>query len=640
MRTAKTHGSFSSSSSSSSGVKKNAPAKIGKLPLTKAPASDDDMEADATAAKPVVKKRSGADDSMGELKRTKSNALVTPTPAPVLEEPGAFDDITDEDLAVADAMAAAPKAQAKVFCSPGPASPSVAVPMSPPHHVVEEEQEPPVGDVLVQQTSELTAPSAEEGKKAEEKSNSKAEEKKPEMKTKSFDEYLKEYFGVGSDHRIYYEALTPEDHFTLSLYTKSPDEIAAIRAELDKKRAARKKIPKGQEGEWKDEDEDNYNAQKEAAGRTLSLRVARGVHVSQVEWSKQADGKWQTSFLGRPLQRMPEALIMPPLAQFEFPKLGKFGDMFVARMKKNPDGSETPTVKRRFEPGYLEDASYTLAISDKPLERPGYTNTNNRNPHMVKYFRFVRLELLKKGILQKMWASDKLCEKIRTDVLASLNLEMARELMDEDPNLAEKDAEAKLETDPVLVALKKQRFLKLVMDKHSTVMVKTNSQKDKRLNINFEQQYFKRPIFRKTAAKEKEEIRRKLSAGEFNHLPPEYVDVLAKANGDLAYNHLFVFRHKTAAEMKPELWKKDPYPWIELTWEEREQISWATVGTVVYEVPLREYTPQRCAGPMAAGNLIAVFIAAFDKREGANGGGASGTRREAQRAPPEVLPEF
>jgi hypothetical protein len=437
---------------------------------------------------------------------------------------------------------------------------------------------------------------------------------------KTPEEALTKYFGEGGLYHLYYESIIPSKHFAMSLFEL--DESAKKKAIDEIKRAADEKKARGEWDAKKDEEElrAKLDVNNGTVGRYVHYRRAQKMY--QLPMS-QIEGAWKMSFLGRTLDTFPDALVMTPFCAMDYVKLGVQGDV------------GTQFV---WQPRTIDKASFSFAINNRPIPRDGYHDENNRNPHAEHYFDWVRSKLIDGSIAQSLMNDTNYCKAIKQKINAEVETSLIRELIKEKKAGNNKEAKTLMETKPEIKE-HKQKLMISELEKNLRKLIQTNKTENAYVGGYIDFQTFKRSIFRKAKKGEAEGIKQRLAEGYYKHLPMEYIDIMTKAEGKLVYDPLYIFRFKRPDEINAEDWANDPYPFIELTWEERARLSFRSVCSVIYEVPVTENI-QGKFGPQTA-KPFAVFVASFDSTEvQAGAAGNSRAEREKEWKKPCVFPSF
>lgn len=371
---------------------------------------------------------------------------------------------------------------------------------------------------------------------------------------------------------------------------------------------------------------------------TMYIQYSRKKDFWQFPWTtvETANGeRKRATFEGHVFDVLPGALFLTPFMGVRFASLGKHGNVATEK-----DSNGNAVTRYAGQPRSLSDdenrPTFSITVSNKPLAKEGYSDENNRNPEADKYFTFVRDEIFERSILSHILRDNTLYPTIKKGARAQIESEILQRLTREKKAKNANEARKLFETDDALRREFEEKFEAAIRAK-VTPMVRTSIEEDKTFGGYIEFQTFARPIFRRSYKNEIPIIKKRLDEGFYNHLPQEYVEIMAAAQGKVVYDHIPVFRQKTKAEVEATL-DTHPYPFIELTWEERERVNYSDVASILYDIPLAA-KPVKGIGPKASARPFAIVIASFQAE---NKGDRESRRAEREREwnRPRVFPMF
>lgn len=450
----------------------------------------------------------------------------------------------------------------------------------------------------------------------EEDHYSSAATKKTGVKEMDIEEFITQYFGRADPYQVFYKSITPSHMFELTLTEASPDKYNAS--------VAAKKAAK----QWTEDDEKNYIKRQKSTTAGRYITYSRKKMVAQLvrKMDRGGDHNGYTYYLcGQALPFAPGALVMTPLGVIQRCMIGE---------RANLDDEKYP-------PKNYGMSEQRFIFTDRPIrDRPGYNNEDNRNPHAEDYYEWVCDKLQDEGIFAQLFApSSAMAKSIRGKAETAVLEAMIKEIRQKAANgeeessssasasskkkkgqaeeddskkkkkkpLTENEIRKMIESDKELLAEKTER-VQTELKNMSLNMVRVSGTEDQELQHNVKYQSFKRSLFRRLFTQQaQEEVRAKIAAGKYNHLPTKIVQQLDAEGGKLDYNGIMVFRVKTAAEFNDiEAMRADPHPFVLLTYAERELIN-EFEGCVLYEPQVTEDNTKNKAGPQD-GQPLAVFI--------------------------------
>lgn len=441
---------------------------------------------------------------------------------------------------------------------------------------------------------------------------------------KSPEDALRGTFGKGSRYCVYYSDINPKQDCCIEEQKRATISTGEDSGEERASSAAAASLAPSSMGK------DNAD--------TMYISYARKNDFFQIPWTTIDTFKGERkrpTFEGQVFDVIPSALFMTPFMGVKWASLGKFGNVATEK-----DSNGNLITRYPGQPRSLNDEdnkpTFNITVSNKPLSKDGYHDENNRNPEADKYFAFVREEIFERSILYHILRDNSLYPTVKKAVRAQIESEILQRLTREKKAKNTTEARKLFESDETLRKEYDEKFEAAIRSK-VTSMVCTSTEEDKHFGGYIEFQKFSRQIFRKAFKTEVPFIKKRLDEGYYNYLPHEYVEIMAASEGKLVYDHIPVLRQKTKAEVEATV-DTHPYPFVELTWEERERITYTDVASILYDIPLAA-KPVKGIGPKASARPFAIIIASFQVE---NKGDYDSRRAEREREwnRPRVFPSF